>query len=48
MAPSQFQDDLAQWDLCTGKGLVSDLDAWRDRYIAEIALRFLFLIFIDT
>ncbi|MFA6145029.1 MAG: site-specific integrase [Sulfuricurvum sp.] len=35
MAPSQFQDDLAQWDLCTGKGLVSDLDAWRDRYITE-------------
>jgi integrase/recombinase XerD len=35
MSPTHFQDDLAQWDLCTGKGLVSDLDAWRDRYITE-------------
>ena len=35
MSPQHFQDDLAQWDLCTGKGLVNDLDAWRDRYIIE-------------
>lgn len=35
MSPQHFQDDLAEWDLCTGKGLVSDLDAWRDRYITE-------------
>lgn len=35
MSPKQFQDDLAQWDLCTANGLVSDLDAWRDRYITE-------------
>jgi integrase/recombinase XerD len=35
MSPTHFQDDLAEWDLCTGKGLVNDLDAWRDRYITE-------------
>jgi hypothetical protein len=22
MSPTHFQDDLAQWDLCTGKGIV--------------------------
>lgn len=30
MFSQHFQDDLAEWDLCTGKGLVSGLDAWRD------------------
>ncbi len=27
MSPTHFQDDLAEWDLCTGKGLVNDLES---------------------
>lgn len=35
MAPKQFQDDLAQWDLNSGLGFLNTIEVWLERYIAQ-------------
>ena len=35
MAPKQFQDDLAQWELNSGLGFSNTIEAWLERYISE-------------
>jgi integrase/recombinase XerD len=35
MAPKQFQDDLAEWDLNSSLGFSNTIEVWLERYIAQ-------------